>query len=137
MEDPNKCREMNLLPDTEFVLYRILGNSLPPRHDPRNMPDNLGFILRNEPELEGCVKRWVLNRIVDRVVEDECIRMIDAAGHGFIRIPFDLDEYATRFLDGSDMPPELLLPAARNGTMRIVRCFRVVPDSSLGPGQRQ
>lgn len=86
------------------------------------MLDNLRFILMHEPELEECEKRWVLNRIADKTVEEECIGLIEASGHGFIRIPFILDDYEGRFLDGSDMPANLLFPVARtddmNGTLR-------------------
>lgn len=110
--------DMSTVPQKNFVLYRIVGNSLPPRHDPRNMPANLRFILTHEPELDGCEKRWVLNRMADTAVEEECVGLIKAAGHGFIRIPFVLDEYAERFLDGSDMPPELLFPPARTDSMQ-------------------
>jgi hypothetical protein len=103
----------------DIVLYRILGNSLPPRHSPRQTLDNLAFILEHEPQLPACEKRWVVNRIVDSAIEGECIRLIEQARHRFIHLPIDhRGEYATRFLDASGMPhqfnPLIAKPDADN-----------------------
>src|SRR5690606_32334685 len=37
-----------------FVLYRIIGNDLPPRHKRGQAIANLRFILEHEPALAGC-----------------------------------------------------------------------------------
>jgi len=79
-------------PDT-FILYRILGNDLPPRHLKGQTLENLRFILENEGELKGCEKRFVLNRIADSYEEKNIMEMLDRAGVSFFRIPFDRDEY--------------------------------------------
>jgi hypothetical protein len=101
----------------EYLFYRILGNSLPPRHSLRQTLDNLSFILEHEPQLPGCEKRWVLNRIIDPEVEKECIRLITQAGHRFTHFPIDYSgEYATRFLDASGMPRQLNPLIAPNPT---------------------
>ena len=47
----------------KFVLYRIIGNDLYPRHKKGQTIENLQFILENEPELESCEKRWQESRI--------------------------------------------------------------------------
>jgi hypothetical protein len=94
-------------PDNEFALFRIIGNSLPPRHGADEMLGHLRFTLAHEPPLAGCSKHWVLNRIADAEVEAECIRLVEGAGHGVLRLPFDLQAYAERFVDVSDMPPQL------------------------------
>ena len=47
------------------VLYRIIGNDLPPRHQYGQVYTNVKFILENEMDLPGWSKRWVLNRIVN------------------------------------------------------------------------
>lgn len=100
-----------------FVLYRILGNDLPPRHEEGQTLKNLHFILENEPNLKHCEKRWVVNRIVDADQEQAVITLLEKHKQPFIHIPFDLDEYRnvewdlesfpqpTFFLDGrySDM----------------------------------
>ncbi|MEJ6392669.1 alginate lyase family protein [Gymnodinialimonas sp. 2305UL16-5] len=76
-----------------FVLYRILGNDLPPRHETGQTLANLKFILDHEPELARCEKRWVLNRIVDQAQEGQIIDMLKAHGQDYLRIPFDLEDY--------------------------------------------
>src|SRR5690606_385537 len=79
-------------PDT-FVLYRIIGNDLPPRHRVGQSIDNLRFILDHEPELPGCEKRFVVNRIVDPAAEKEIIGLLEERGMPYLHIPFVPDEY--------------------------------------------
>lgn len=79
-------------PDT-FVLYRILGNDLYPRHRKGQSRENLRFVLENEPPLPGCEKRWIVNRIVDPDEEQRIIELLTAHGQEYIRIPFVADEY--------------------------------------------
>ncbi len=90
-----------------FVIYRIIGNSLPPRHGPDETYDNLKFTLENEPDLPSCDKRWVLNRLVDPEVEAKCIKLIEGSGQKYLQIPFDEAAYKTTFLDASGMPKPL------------------------------
>lgn len=92
-------------PPLEFALYRILGNSLPPRHGADEMLTHLRFTLEHERDLPGCRKHWVLNRIADERAEQACIELIRQAGHEYIRLPFAMDRYAQRFCDLSDLPP--------------------------------
>ncbi len=49
----------------DVVLYRIIGNDLPPRHQYGQVYTNIRFILENEIALPNWSKRWVLNRIVN------------------------------------------------------------------------
>jgi hypothetical protein len=72
-----------------FVLYRILGNDLPPRHRVGQTLDNLRFILRHEPPLEGCEKRWVVNRIVDRAIEAAILAELERHGQPYLHLPFE------------------------------------------------
>lgn len=76
-----------------IVLYRILGNDLPPRHSSNQTLTNLLFILRNEPSFDDGSKVWVLNRIVDTDTEQAIIILLNQYGRSYIRIPFVLDEY--------------------------------------------
>jgi hypothetical protein len=76
-----------------FVLTRIIGNDLPPRHAPGQNLRNLRFILDNEPELSGCSKRWILNRIADPDVERAVIATLDAHHQRYVRIGFCLDAF--------------------------------------------
>lgn len=89
-----------------FVLTRILGNDLPPRHGERQTLANLAFILAHEPAFPSCEKRWVVNRIADAEREAEIIAMLEAHGQPVLRIPVDARVYARRMLDGDGLPPE-------------------------------
>lgn len=77
----------------DFVLLRILGNDLPPRHESGQTVRNLRFTLENEPSLAGCTKVWILNRIVCPRVEAELIGLLERHGRRYDRIPFDADAY--------------------------------------------
>ena len=90
----------------DCIVYRIIGNTLPPRHDAEETFRNLDFILAREPELPGCEKRWLLNGFVDRRLERRCIARIEASGQAYERIPFDPVPYAAAFYDASGMPAE-------------------------------
>lgn len=81
------------MPDT-FVLYRIIGNDLYPRHQKGQSRCNVAFILENEPLLEGCEKRWVLNRIVDPQEREAIISLLSRHRQSWIEIPFEWEEYA-------------------------------------------
>lgn len=98
-------------PDT-FVLYRIIGNDLPPRHRAGQTLTNLRFILEHEPELPHCEKRWVVNRIVDPEVEKQIIELLERHGARYLHIPFREEEYRKvgwRFNEFD--PPRVHLPA--------------------------
>lgn len=90
-------------PDT-FVLYRIIGNDLYPRHRKGQSRDNLRFILENEPEFAHCEKRFVVNRIVDADEERQIIEMLERACRPYLHIPFDRDEYSRIGWDAEGIP---------------------------------
>lgn len=77
-----------------FVLYRIIGNDLPPRHAKGSARANVQFILQHEPELADCTKRWIINRIIDPVEERAIIALLERHKQSYLRIPFDFGEYA-------------------------------------------
>jgi hypothetical protein len=89
-----------------FVLYRILGNDLVPRHKKGQTRENLRFILENESEFSGCEKRFVVNRIVDTEEEKLIIRMLEKAGMKYIHIPFFQDDYLDAGWDIEGVPGE-------------------------------
>lgn len=76
-----------------FVLTRIIGNDLPPRHVQGQSLANLRFILEHEPELANCERRFVLNRILDPDEETALIELLEAHDLGYIRIPFSWEDY--------------------------------------------
>ncbi len=72
-----------------FVLYRIIGNDLYPRHDAGQSMANLRFVLEHEPALQGCEKRWLLNRIRQPEKLRDLIHLLDQHGFGYDVIPFE------------------------------------------------
>lgn len=79
-------------PDT-FVLYRIVGNDLIPRHAHGQSRRNLEFILNHEPPLERCQKRWIVNRILDSDEEKAICHLLEQHNQAYLRIPFERHEY--------------------------------------------
>ncbi|RWD67135.1 MAG: hypothetical protein EOS36_03220 [Mesorhizobium sp.] len=76
-----------------FVLVRIIGNDLEPRHRRGQSYDNALFILDNECDFPDCEKVWIVNRITDPGEEARIIGLLESRGQSFHRIPFDLDAY--------------------------------------------
>jgi len=100
-------------PET-FVLTRILGNDLEPRHARGQARANLAFILAHEPPLAGCETRWVVNRIADPAEEAAILALLAEHGQGVLRIPFDPAEYARVGWDTGGLPdPAILIDPAQ------------------------
>lgn len=87
-----------------FVLYRIIGNDLYPRHKLGQSRENLRFILENEPDLENCEKRFILNRIIDQNEEAEIIKLLRKHGKQYRRIAFKPEEYQAQQIDTDCLP---------------------------------
>ncbi|MYL24818.1 hypothetical protein GLV89_13625 [Halomonas alkaliantarctica] len=85
-----------------YVLYRIIGNDLIPRHAKGQSRQNLAFILANEPRLSGCEKRFIVNRIVDPAEEQAILALLEDAGMPYLRIPFEPAIY--RQCDWAEVP---------------------------------
>ncbi len=96
---------MNVAPPTcGFALYRILGNSLPPRHAAGNTVKNLQFILKNEDAFADTKKIWILNTFIDAAEAADIRNIITAAGQDYIEIPFSAAAHYDAFLDVSGLP---------------------------------
>jgi glycosyltransferase involved in cell wall biosynthesis len=76
-----------------FVLYRIIGNDLQPRHKKGQSRENLRFILEHEQSLEGCEKRFIVNRIIDPNEERCIVDLLEEFSAAYTIIPFKHDEY--------------------------------------------
>ncbi|MFV0244968.1 MAG: alginate lyase family protein [Qingshengfaniella sp.] len=98
-------------PDT-FVLYRIIGNDLEPRHRKGQSFDNLRFILENEPPFDGCEKCWIVNRIADSEEEARVLSLIGEHGHEVLHLPFETMDYAQVGWDTSLLSDPALLGGA-------------------------
>jgi len=99
---------LKAMPDT-FVLYRILGNDLPPRHRKGQTRENLRFILEHEPEFPGCIKIWVLNRIIDQEEKREIEALLTHHGREYVDIPFERNEYLKIGLNERDLPSDAFM----------------------------
>lgn len=115
---PEKLRQLystspaHHLPDN-FVIYRIIGNDLVPRHAKGQSRANVAFILEHEPVFEACEKRWIVNRIVDPVEEAAIISLLEKFHQPYLRIPFDDDEYRQLHWDTDGLPsPEWIFSKA-------------------------
>ncbi|MGD6833883.1 hypothetical protein ACQCT5_17050 [Sutcliffiella halmapala] len=80
-------------PSQSFILYRILGNDLFPRHKTGQTLQNLKFILENEPKLVNCEKKWVVNRIFQDEIQLSITELLEKHKQKYIIIPFNKDEY--------------------------------------------
>ncbi|KAI9308429.1 hypothetical protein BJ944DRAFT_260227 [Cunninghamella echinulata] len=78
----------------QILLYRIIGNDLPPRHKEGQTLSNLQFILEHEPEFPNTRKIFLLNRISNAANEASIIRLLDRFNKEYVRIPFDEDVYS-------------------------------------------
>jgi hypothetical protein len=76
-----------------FVLFRIIGNDLYPRHKKGQSLVNLQFVLQHEPEFENCEKIWVVNRIISKEEEIALINLLNEHKKSYIHIPFNVEEY--------------------------------------------
>ncbi|EQC30092.1 hypothetical protein, variant [Saprolegnia diclina VS20] len=75
-------------------LGRVVGNALPPRHDPRRTLQNIEFILRHEVSDPALEKHWVLNRIVDADVAQALLQLLTSYNATYTELPFELATYA-------------------------------------------
>ncbi|KAI9316056.1 alginate lyase-domain-containing protein [Dichotomocladium elegans] len=77
----------------QLLLYRIIGNDLPPRHKQGQTLSNLHFILEHEPVFPNTRKIFLLNRISDPVSESAIIDLLERYHAEYLRIPFVEEEY--------------------------------------------
>jgi hypothetical protein len=94
-----------------LVLYRILGNDLPPRHSPHQTLNNIRFMLSHESKFPPRVlypryptaerplrveKYYVLNRVSSQEHTDAIVRVLTefgVAGDHILKIPFDWEDF--------------------------------------------
>jgi len=90
----------------DVVLYRIIGNDLPPRHQHGQSLRNLEFIIQHEPEFPNCQKRFIINRMVETDTEKRIVDLLESEGFGYHKLSFDPDAYRTIPLDYACLPGE-------------------------------
>jgi hypothetical protein len=108
LEAEYRARGLHREPD-RFVLHRIIGNDLYPRHERGQTRRNLAFLLEHEPPLRDCKKRWVVNRIVDPGEEAGIIALLERHGQEYLHLRFEPDVYRTIGWDTGLLPsPDFL-----------------------------
>ena len=85
-------KELDQQPD-HFILYRIIGNDLYPRHKKGQSRENLRFILENEMDFEDCEKCFVVNRLMDPEEETAIIDLLHMHHKPYLHLPFDPEVY--------------------------------------------
>lgn len=98
-----KLKGVDKIEDT-FILYRIIGNDLYPRHKKGQSRTNLRFILENETDFPGVKKKFIVNRIVDEAEEKAIINLLKKNKQDFIRIPFSANDLLEVDYDLSFLP---------------------------------
>lgn len=113
------------------MIYRIIGNDLPPRHDAEQSMRNLMFLLAHEPPMQAR-RVFVLNRLVDQQVELALLDILEwyNVQHptdqvGIRRIPFNETEYEQIPFDYSRLPGDYFTNSQyqnlpRNGKMLAI-----------------
>eukprot|EP00963_Diacronema_lutheri_P008678 scaffold770_cov362-Pavlova_lutheri.AAC.2 len=109
-EAEGKEKVLSIPSEPQATLYRIIGNEIPGRHQKGQTLKNLQYMLDQEPELEGCHKRFLLNRIVNQTLERQVMELLQRRGVPFRRIAFLAKEYKKIPYDTGCLPhPKYLL----------------------------
>jgi hypothetical protein len=87
-----------------FSIFRIIGNSLPPRHSLDNNIESVRFIIQNEPRFEKCERIWILNRISSEAEKEALMALLDENGERYINLAFDHQAHFNAFLDPTGLP---------------------------------
>lgn len=94
--------------DKSFVLFRAIGNDLPPRHSQGQTYNNVKFILENEKSLLDLDVRWYINRVLDEEEQLRIVKLLIDHNQTFTIDLFNYTEYAsvdfqmTKFMDYED-----------------------------------
>lgn len=78
----------------KYDVYRILGNDLPPRHNPNQTYINLKYMLENETDFPDVRKIFILNRIVDSKKEAQYRTLLEHHSVEYRSIPFVPESYS-------------------------------------------
>tara|TARA_R110000751_G_C13672747_1_gene470457 strand:- start:78 stop:833 length:756 start_codon:yes stop_codon:yes gene_type:complete len=71
------------------IIWRIIGNDMPPRDAPGSRLHALEYILLNEPTLKQAKKLWLLNRILDDDYRKQVAELLARYSQPYIAVPFD------------------------------------------------
>ena len=88
--------EKTLSKPREIYMVRIIGNCLPDINDPNQNLNNLKYILENEEDFPNVTKIWILNRIVDKNMEEKYKKILKQNKKHFETIPFDKNDFTSK-----------------------------------------
>lgn len=77
----------------KYGIIRILGNNLPGVHSDTQTYDNLKFTLENENDFNNCEKIWIINRIIDPILEEKYINILKKFNKKYLVIPYIKSDY--------------------------------------------
>ena len=78
-----RAEKSKALNENQVVLYRLIGNDMPPLESTGQLSMNTLFALQHEPkELWNGKRRWILNRIFDPDQHDAILNMLYDHGYG-------------------------------------------------------
>ena len=80
----------------EIYMVRIIGNCLPEINDPNQNLNNLKYILENEEDFPNVTKIWILNRIVDKNMEEKYKKILKQNKKHFETIPFNKNDFSSK-----------------------------------------
>lgn len=104
-EHVNRIFKLTIPP--KFLIIRILGNALPPRHDIGNTLETTRFILQHEPRFPSSKRLWITNRIVEAEEKAALRALLQSHGEEIHDIPFNAASHFNAFLDLSGVPDGL------------------------------
>ena len=120
-----------LATDAKYIIYRIVGNDLPPRHASDQSLRNVQFILDNEQPFPQCEKRWILNRIANETSRQRLIELLQSRNQLVINIPFTLRDYAKCNVNWRDYPMPNYTEQAFKNPVFVERYGTVLLDGLL------
>ncbi|WP_237055937.1 glycosyltransferase [Microbulbifer sediminum] len=121
---PSVAKICKRKPGESILLARIIGNDIPGIQDENEGLNSLEYILKNEGELPGVRKLFVINRVVSRHKREKLVHLLRQYNASYLEITFKPQEYKKIPLTGSSAPPQkdhsLTAASAINGIVRNV-----------------
>jgi hypothetical protein len=81
----------------QVSLVRIIGNDVPEIHSNSQSLENLEYILKNEKNFLNCKKIFILNRIINKKIENKIVNKLKKYNFDYFIIPFNADEFINFF----------------------------------------
>ena len=73
----NLIESKNIFYKYQLIVVRIIGNNLPPLHNPDQSLVNMKFIIENEKLPYSSKRIWVINRIINSEVRKSIVNLLD------------------------------------------------------------